>query len=140
MAGTGSVRTESLPFRKVFKNGYNSNMSNLLSKKCAPCERNTAPLDEETTEKFLTQVVGWEVLDGKKLYRNFEFKNFKEAIDFVNKVAGLAESGGHHPDILIHSWNKVKIELWTHTIGGLSENDFILAAKINDLIQTEAKH
>jgi 4a-hydroxytetrahydrobiopterin dehydratase len=107
---------------------------NLLSKKCVPCEGGSLPLGKDAIEKLLTQVAFWEVLNDKKLRRDFEFKNFKEAIDFVNKVAGLAESEGHHPDILIYGWNKVRIELWTHAIGGLSENDFILAAKIDALI------
>ena len=75
----------------------------------------------------------WEVAEGKKIFRRFSFKNFKEAMAFVNKVADIAESEGHHPDIFV-SYNKVKITLFTHAIGGLSENDFILAAKIEKLI------
>ena len=76
---------------------------------------------------------GWILTDdGKKIARNFNFKDFKEAMVFVNKVAGAAEAEGHHPDISI-SWNKVKLQLSTHAIGGLSTNDFIFAAKINAL-------
>ena len=76
----------------------------------------------------------WEVDDNEKLEKQFEFADFKEAMAFVNKVADIAEQEGHHPDIEIFGYNKVKIELSTHAVGGLSENDFILAAKIEKLI------
>jgi 4a-hydroxytetrahydrobiopterin dehydratase len=109
-------------------------MNNLFSKKCTPCEGDTLPLDERVIKKLLIKLSDWKVLNNKKLYRDFKFKNFKEAINFVNKVAELSEFEGHHPDILIYNWNKVKIDLWTHTVAGLSKNDFILAAKINTLI------
>lgn len=89
------------------------------------------PLATEEIQKYLPHVPGWEVLDDKKIRKNYKFKDFKEAMGFVNKVAELAEQEGHHPDILIHGWNKVRLELSTHAIGGLSENDFILAAKID---------
>lgn len=108
-------------------------MNNLVAKKCTPCEGGTPPLTPEEIQKYLPQVPDWEVLSatgGKKLRQEFKFKDFKEAMAFVNKVADLAESEGHHPDILIHSWNKVRIETTTHSVGGLSENDFIMAAKI----------
>lgn len=88
------------------------------------------PLTAEEIEKYLPEVPGWEVLENKKIRREFKFKDFKDAMAFVNKVADLAEREGHHPDIFIHGWNKVRIDLATHAIGGLSENDFILAAKI----------
>ncbi len=104
----------------------------LASKKCMHCEGGTKPLDAQTVETYLKVVPGWEVLEGRKIRRLFKFKDFKEAMDFVNQIAGLAESEGHHPDIKI-SYNKVKIELTTHAIGGLSENDFILATKIDSL-------
>jgi len=78
------------------------------------------------------KVKGWEIVDGKKLSREFEFKDFKEAMVFVNKVAEVAEAEGHHPDIYIF-YSKVRLELWTHSAGGLSENDFTLAEKINKL-------
>ncbi len=82
----------------------------------------------EQAEEMMDQVPGWE-LQENKLVRRFRFKDFKEAIAFVNSVAGLAESEGHHPDIYI-SWNRVRLELTTHAIKGLSENDFIMAAKV----------
>lgn len=107
-------------------------MSELTSKKCIPCEGDTPPFSKEEAEKYLIEVLGWNISgDYRKISRNFEFKNFREAMSLVNKVAELAEEEGHHPDILIHSWNKVRLELSTHAINGLSENDFIMAAKIN---------
>lgn len=82
-------------------------------------------------EKNLSKLYGWQ-LDGKKIRREFVFKDFGEAMGFVNKVANIAESEGHHPDLHIH-WNRVLVELWTHSVDGLTENDFIVAAKINRL-------
>ena len=106
-------------------------MVNLVSKKCVPCEGGTPPLEREKIEEYLKQLEGgWEVRDDKMIARRFTFKTFREAIDFVNRVANLAESEGHHPDMIIR-YNKVTIELSTHAIGGLSENDFILASKID---------
>jgi len=103
---------------------------NLAAKKCIPCESGTLPLSKDAAKKYLSDAPGWSLADGK-ISRDFEFKDFKEAMAFVSKVADLAENEGHHPDIFIHQWNKVKLELSTHAIGGLSENDFIMAAKIN---------
>ena len=84
-------------------------------------------------QNYLAEVPGWEVCENKKMIKNFTCKNFKAAMAFVNTVADLAEAEGHHPDILIHGWNNVRLELSTHAIGGLSENDFIVAAKIDRL-------
>ncbi|MBI3626598.1 4a-hydroxytetrahydrobiopterin dehydratase [Candidatus Uhrbacteria bacterium] len=107
---------------------------NLLGKKCGPCEGGVPPFTPEQIAEFLPQLKGtWEVVDARKLRREFKFEDFAEAMKFVNKVADLAESQGHHPDFHIH-WNKVQIELWTHEIGGLAENDFIVAAKIETLV------
>jgi 4a-hydroxytetrahydrobiopterin dehydratase len=85
----------------------------------------------EEAHDLIEQVPGWE-LGENKLTRRFKFKNFREAMAFVNRVAELAEDEGHHPDIHI-SWNRVRLDLTTHAIKGLSENDFIMAAKTNDL-------
>ncbi len=101
----------------------------LNSKKCKPCEAGIPPLTEKQSSELLKQTPGWEIKDGH-VHRQFKFKNFREAISFVNKVAEKAEEEGHHPDIIIN-YNKVSIELWTHKINGLSENDFIVAAKIS---------
>jgi 4a-hydroxytetrahydrobiopterin dehydratase len=104
----------------------------LASKKCVACEGGVPPLTEKESQAYLSQTLGWELLEGIKIKKKFIFKNFKQAMAFVNNVAGIAESGGHHPDIYIF-YNKVTLEFWTHAIGGLSENDFIMAAKVNKL-------
>ncbi len=104
---------------------------NFLSKKCMPCEGGMVSLPPELVQKYLKEIPEWQLMDGnKKLGKEFVFKDFSEAMLFVNKVADIAEKEGHHPDIHI-SWNKVRLELTTHAIGGLSENDFIIATKIN---------
>ncbi len=107
-------------------------MLNLSEKKCKACEAGVAPLTKEEITPYLDQIQNWELHD-KKILKNFKFKNFKEALAFVNKVGEIAESEGHHPDINLHGWNKTQITLSTHAIGGLSENDFILASKIDKL-------
>ena len=104
----------------------------LYQKKCVPCEGTEIALEPGQVAHYLTQVYGWEVTENKKIQKNFKFKNFKEAISFVNKVAEIAEQEQHHPDIYIF-YNRVNIELYTHAISGLSENDFIMAAKIDKL-------
>jgi 4a-hydroxytetrahydrobiopterin dehydratase len=108
-----------------------SNMS-LTEKKCVPCEGGILPFTREKAEEYLKMVEGWNLIDGS-IEREFQLKNFKEALAFINKVGNLAESEGHHPDVLLHSYRKVKLTLSTHVIRGLSLNDFILAAKIDML-------
>ena len=105
----------------------------LLSKKCAPCDGGTPPMSIGEAQKYMAEVMGWNLIDNKKITKEFKFKDFKEVMVFVNKVADLAENQGHHPDIFIHGWNKARLELSTHAIGGLSENDFIMAAKVDDI-------
>lgn len=105
----------------------------LKQQKCVPCEGGQEPLKREEFGQYLEQVEEWTVVEDKKLEREFVFRNFKEAIGFVNKVADLAESEGHHPDLLVHDWKYLKIELTTHAIGGLSINDFVMAVKIDGL-------
>lgn len=90
------------------------------------------PLGAAAIFEFAKNVPAWKIIDNKKLSREFKFKDFKEAMAFVNHVADIAESEGHHPDIYIF-YNLVRLELSTHAVGGLSENDFILAAKIDTL-------
>ena len=109
-------------------------MEDLSKKKCVPCEGGEMPLGEESAKELKKLIdPNWE-LEAKKISRDFVFKDFAEAIAFINKVAEIAESEGHHPDINLHSYKKVKIDLSTHAIGGLSGNDFILAAKIDKLL------
>ena len=110
-------------------------MENLLNKKCVPCEGGVPSMGPEEIKNYLSQLKeGWEVLEDHKIMKLFKFKDFKETIEFVNEVADIAEKEQHHPDIEIH-YNRVNIILWTHAIRGLSENDFILAAKIDQLLK-----
>jgi 4a-hydroxytetrahydrobiopterin dehydratase len=107
-------------------------MEDLVRLKCIPCEGGLDPLTRKEFSIYLDQVSDWTVIDNDtRIQREFTFKDFKEALDFVNAAGEIAEEEGHHPNICIHSWNKVKMTLYTHAINGLSENDFILAAKID---------
>jgi len=107
-------------------------VADLASKKCGPCEGDTPALDKSKVNELLGQLDGWGVEKEYHLVRSFSFPDFKSARAFVNRVGELAEAEGHHPNIYL-AWGLVKIELWTHAIKGLSENDFILAAKIDKL-------
>jgi 4a-hydroxytetrahydrobiopterin dehydratase len=105
----------------------------LTEKKCKPCEGGIPQLSYKEIEEYKKCLnEDWNIEDGKKLTKEFLFVNFRHTMDFVNKIASLAEEEGHHPDMYV-SYSKLKIELWTHAINGLSENDFILAAKIDKL-------
>ncbi len=106
-------------------------MKILSQKICKPCEGGVLPLTKKESEKFLKMTRGWK-LETKHLTRKFKFKDFKEALKFVNDIGKIAEKEGHHPDIAL-GWGYVSIKLTTHSINGLSENDFILAAKINKI-------
>ncbi|MDA2922379.1 4a-hydroxytetrahydrobiopterin dehydratase [Patescibacteria group bacterium AH-259-L07] len=101
-------------------------------KHCVPCEGGVPPMSSEEAKRALGQVSGWKLIGNTKIKKLFTFNNFKQAMKFVNSVAELAEREGHHPDIFI-TYNKVWFELTTHAINGLSENDFIMAAKIDQL-------
>ncbi len=109
---------------------------NLTKKKCIPCEdKSLKPFTKVQADEYMSFLSDWILAkNSKKITRVLMFKDFVKAIAFVNKVAIVAEKEGHHPDILV-SYNKVVLDLWTHSIGGLSENDFIVAAKINRLIK-----
>ncbi|MBI3256149.1 MAG: 4a-hydroxytetrahydrobiopterin dehydratase [Candidatus Andersenbacteria bacterium] len=127
---------------------YDKAMSDLTQKKCIPCTGNTPPLSKSQIEEFKKELTQkWTVVDdpptkgetrpatlgGKKIRHQFKLDSFASAIEFVNKIAKVAEVEDHHPDITIN-YNKVTIELTTHAVGGLSENDFIMAAKIEKLV------
>jgi 4a-hydroxytetrahydrobiopterin dehydratase len=103
-------------------------MSDLASKRCAPCEAGTPPLGEEEVGRLAGELDGWTVDGGKRLVKEYRFPDFRQALAFVDRLGEVAESEGHHPDVYL-SWGKVRVELSTHSVGGLSENDFILAAK-----------
>jgi 4a-hydroxytetrahydrobiopterin dehydratase len=106
-------------------------MDNLSDKKCVPCEGGLDPMTRDDFSVYLEQVDKWTIREDKYLIRDFQFTDFVTALAWVNKVGEIAEEEGHHPDICIHAWNKVTITLWTHAIGGLSINDFVLATKID---------
>jgi 4a-hydroxytetrahydrobiopterin dehydratase len=115
----------------------NSCMNDLLNKKCVPCEGGVLPFDISEIHKYQKKVDGWNILtDDKKIFflnKKFQFKNFLDSQNFVNKVGQISENEGHHPDISF-GWGYADIKITTHAIEGLSENDFILAAKIDQLI------
>lgn len=107
----------------------------LTAKKCVPCEGGIPALGETEVRHLLASVPSWSVTaDGKRIRREWKMKNFVAALEFFQKVGALAEDEGHHPDLHLVSYRMVTIEIWTHAVGGLTENDFILAAKI-DLIR-----
>lgn len=106
----------------------------LKQMKCVPCEGGVKPLKGQTITDYLNKLgPGWSVVGEKLIRKEFPFINFRHGMTFLNKIAAIAEQEGHHPDVCI-SYSKVQVELFTHAINGLSENDFILAAKIDDII------
>jgi 4a-hydroxytetrahydrobiopterin dehydratase len=112
----------------------------LKNKKCIPCEGDVKPFTKQEADEYLKKVKGWILnSDGKNISKTITFANFKFALGFVNEVGDLAEFEGHHPDINLHNWNKVTMALSTHAIKGLSENDFIMAAKIDQIITDTEK-
>jgi 4a-hydroxytetrahydrobiopterin dehydratase len=112
-------------------------MNELIKKKCLPCEGNIIPFDISEIHKYQKKIDGWDVLKDKKkvffLNKKFKFTNFINSQNFVNRVSSISEEEGHHPDISF-GWGYAEIKITTHAIEGLSENDFILAAKIDQLI------
>jgi 4a-hydroxytetrahydrobiopterin dehydratase len=107
-------------------------MSDLAAKKCIPCSGGVPPLTQERIAELAPKVAEWRIEEKHHLIRNFDFPNFVTALAFVNRIADVAEAERHHPDIYL-AWGKVQVTIWTHAIDGLTESDFILAAKINNL-------
>jgi len=107
-------------------------MSSLAAKTCVPCRGGTPPLKGEDLSLFQKQVDGWNVVEEHHITKVFNFPDFRGALRFVNCIGELAEEQGHHPDIFL-AWGRVEITTWTHKINGLTESDFILAAKIDQL-------
>ncbi len=106
----------------------------LIRKKCVPCEGGVPALTEDEVEALLANAPGWSTVGGGlRIRREWQAKHFRAAIDFFDAIAALAEAEGHHPDLHLVGYRNVAVEIWTHAIGGLSENDFILAAKIDTL-------
>lgn len=108
-------------------------MSSLSEKRCIPCEGGVDPLTRAQAEDMIPHVPGWALSDdGKRLTRSFPFKDFASALAFANAVGKVAEEEWHHPDMRV-SWGRVELTFTTHAIRGLAENDFIMAAKVNDI-------
>jgi 4a-hydroxytetrahydrobiopterin dehydratase len=106
----------------------------LIAKKCKPCEGGVEPCSIHQAETQVEQLIGWQITNnGNRIRKDWTFKDFITAMDFINRVANLAEDDGHHPNLHLEGYRNVWIEIWTHAIGALSENDFILAAKIDQL-------
>lgn len=107
--------------------------SDLAKKECEPCDSKTSPLKGDALKQMQNRLNdGWRVLDEQRLEKQFKFPDFRHALDFVNRVGEIAENQNHHPDIYF-TWGQARIQLSTHSIKGLSENDFILAARIDEL-------
>lgn len=104
----------------------------LTEKHCVPCEGGASPLTASEVAPLLQELNGWNVEEGKRIVKEYEFKDFAEALKFVNLAGEVAETEGHHPDIFLHDFKYVTLTLYTHAIGGLSENDFIVAAKVDE--------
>jgi 4a-hydroxytetrahydrobiopterin dehydratase len=107
-------------------------MSDLANKTCVPCRGGVPPMKGQELSEYLKQVSNWKAVNEHHLSKTFTFPDFKQALAFVNKVGAIAEEQGHHPDILL-TWGKAEVTTWTHKINGLTESDFILAAKIDQL-------
>lgn len=109
-------------------------MSTLAEKKCVPCKGGMPPLKGKDLARLAGELDGgWKVVAERQLEKEFKFKDFREALDFTNKIGEVAEAEGHHPDIYL-TWGKVKLTVSTHKINGLTESDFILAAKADRLL------
>ncbi len=107
-----------------------TNPTSLANKKCIPCQGDVPPLPSQEVERLLAQLhSGWQVDEAGHLYKTYTFQDFMSALKFANEIALIAEQEAHHPDLTI-SWGACKVEIWTHKINGLTESDFILAAKI----------
>jgi len=106
----------------------------LVKRKCKPCEKGTEPLPLSAAQTLLQDIKGWELIDGKTLRKALRAKDFLDAVGLIQRIAPIAEAEDHHPDLHLTGYRRLTIELSTHAIGGLSENDFILAAKIDQLL------
>ena len=109
-------------------------MEPLAQRKCKACEGGVAPLPESAARVMLSEVSGWELVDGKAIRKTVKCEDFLDAIGLMQRIAPIAEAEDHHPDLHLTNYRKLTIDLSTHAIGGLSENDFIVAAKIDQLL------
>ncbi|MBX9772309.1 MAG: 4a-hydroxytetrahydrobiopterin dehydratase [Candidatus Obscuribacterales bacterium] len=104
----------------------------LSQKSCVPCRGGVPPLTRKEFEPLMAELKDWQVIDDRRLKKSYKLQNFAQALDLANKIGAIAEEQGHHPDLLVR-WGELAIDLWTHKIDGLTESDFILAAKIDQL-------
>lgn len=102
----------------------------LADRQCVPCRGGVPPLSAEQVAPLLARLEGWQVEEGKQLSKAYKVRNFMRAVEFVNRITPVAEEQGHHPDLYVR-WGEVRVSLWTHAIDGLTESDFIMAAKID---------
>jgi 4a-hydroxytetrahydrobiopterin dehydratase len=107
-------------------------MNELADRQCVPCRGGVPPLEGDEVQRLLDQLADWQAVSEHHLLKTYRFQNFRETLVFVNRVGELAEEQGHHPDICF-GWGKAEISIWTHKIDGLTESDFVLAAKIDKL-------
>lgn len=111
-----------------------TSVAELRTKKCVPCEGGVPRLSRAEAEEQIEELTGWRLADdGRRIRKDWKLKNFVAGVDFIRRIADLAEAEGHHPDLHLEGYRNVRVEISTHAIGGLSENDFILAAKIDQL-------
>ena len=108
-------------------------MTRLADRQCVPCKGGVPPLNAEQIAPLLAQIEGWNAVDGHHLERLYKLKNFAQALDLVNRIGAVAEEQNHHPDIFL-AWGRVGVKIWTHKIDGLTESDFVFAAKCDDLV------
>jgi 4a-hydroxytetrahydrobiopterin dehydratase len=107
-------------------------MSELAKKSCVPCQGGVPPLKPSSIAELLGKVEGWKVEESHHLVKKYDFPDFQSGLEFVNRVGDVAEYEGHHPDLYL-TWGQVEVKIWTHKIDGLTESDFVLAAKIDQL-------
>jgi 4a-hydroxytetrahydrobiopterin dehydratase len=113
-------------------------MSRLSDKNCVPCREGTPPLADAAAAVLLGELDGWTIAAGRRLVKDWRFPDFHSALEFVNRIGAIADAEGHHPDVTL-AWGRAGLEIWTHAAGGLTENDFILAAKADDAARGHAK-
>jgi 4a-hydroxytetrahydrobiopterin dehydratase len=113
---------------------YTAMPSQLAAKHCVPCRGGVAPLEPAVVRELLDELEGWAIEQEHRLTRTFKFPDFGAALRFVNVIGAIAETQGHHPDLHL-AWGKVKVEVWTHKINGLTESDFIFAAKVDEAMR-----
>ncbi|KAG8077465.1 hypothetical protein GUJ93_ZPchr0007g4104 [Zizania palustris] len=135
--GEKKARRKKLPSVNFTHTKTDTGRVELAKKSCVPCNcKDMHAMSEDSAKKLLEQVSGWALAtedDILKLHRTWKVKNFVKGLEFLQLVAAIAEEEGHHPDLHLVGWNNVKIDVWTHSVRGLTDNDFILAAKINNL-------